>query len=387
MPSTERPRVLFYVQHLLGIGHLRRASLIAQAMAAENLEVHVVLGGTPTMEIGWDGATVHQLPPLTAMDSAFSGLVDPHGTPPNEAYWRTRREALISTADALKPAALLIELYPFGRRPFRQELLPLLDRVVSLHPRPRVYCSLRDILVDKDRPDRDRETVETVERFFDRILVHGDADFVSLGATFPLADTLAERIVYTGYVAGPPPEPSEAGRGDVIVAAGGGAVGGDLLLTALAARPLSALSDRKWRLLTGPNLDPAVAETLNAARSGNIIVEPNRADYPALLANAAVSISQGGYNTVMDIIQAKCPAVIVPFAEGGESEQTYRAGILADRGYLSMLGSEKLSPTDLANAIDSAVNRRRPPGPPFALDGASRTARFIVEKITDDSAK
>ena len=38
-------RVLFYVQHLLGIGHLKRAAILAEAMAAMGLDVTVAYGG------------------------------------------------------------------------------------------------------------------------------------------------------------------------------------------------------------------------------------------------------------------------------------------------------------------------------------------------------
>ena len=38
-------RVLLYVQHLLGIGHLKRAMTLARALAAEGLEVTVASGG------------------------------------------------------------------------------------------------------------------------------------------------------------------------------------------------------------------------------------------------------------------------------------------------------------------------------------------------------
>jgi predicted glycosyltransferase len=33
-PSTHKPKVLFYVQHLLGIGHLKRAVTLSRAMEA-----------------------------------------------------------------------------------------------------------------------------------------------------------------------------------------------------------------------------------------------------------------------------------------------------------------------------------------------------------------
>ena len=48
MPSTGLfPRVLFYVQHLLGIGHWRRAAILARAMTQAGLETTVLSGGSP----------------------------------------------------------------------------------------------------------------------------------------------------------------------------------------------------------------------------------------------------------------------------------------------------------------------------------------------------
>ena len=41
------PRVLFYVQHLLGIGHLARASRVANALVESGFAVTMVTGGMP----------------------------------------------------------------------------------------------------------------------------------------------------------------------------------------------------------------------------------------------------------------------------------------------------------------------------------------------------
>ena len=45
--TVSGPRILFYVQHLLGIGHLARASRVAGALAEDGFAVTVVTGGTP----------------------------------------------------------------------------------------------------------------------------------------------------------------------------------------------------------------------------------------------------------------------------------------------------------------------------------------------------
>ena len=45
-------------------------------------------------------------------------------------------------------------------------------------------------------------------------------------------------------------------------------------------------------------------------------------DLCAELSSAVASVSQCGYNTVLDILRAGIPALVVPFAEGREDEQT-----------------------------------------------------------------
>src|SRR5215470_4247552 len=147
-----RPRVFFYVQHLLGIGHLRRAAAITRALERHGLEVAFVSGGQPVQNLELGGADVIQLPPARAGDSSFGSIVDAAGRPIDDAWRDRRRGALLDAFAAVAPQVLLIELYPFGRRPFRFELKPLLAAAASRRPRPAVVCSVRDILVDKSEP-------------------------------------------------------------------------------------------------------------------------------------------------------------------------------------------------------------------------------------------
>ena len=90
------PRVLLYVQHLLGIGHLRRAAAIARGLAAGGFEVAFVSGGeaVPSLDIG--AARLVQLPAIRSGDSAFNSLVDDSGAPVSDGLWRKRRAALES---------------------------------------------------------------------------------------------------------------------------------------------------------------------------------------------------------------------------------------------------------------------------------------------------
>ena len=217
------------------------------------------------------------------------------------------------------------------------------------------------------------------------MLVHGDSAFIPLETSFPAASQIADRLVYTGYVGAAPPTGADraknsVGGGEVLVSAGGGAVGGALLATALEARRRGCLADLEWRLLAGPNLPQAEFAALAERLPAGVVLERYRTDFLALLRSCRVSISQAGYNTVLDILAARAAAVVVPFAAGRETEQQLRAERLAAKGVLEMVDERDLSPGRLAEAIERAII-----APPAALSvdtgGASRTARLLAAMI------
>ena len=79
---------------------------------------------------------------------------------------------------------LVLELFPFGRRQMRFELLPLLEAAVGQRPRPLIVCSVRDILGGQRGSQRQAEGLAVFERYFDRVMVHGDPEVVPFGRSF-----------------------------------------------------------------------------------------------------------------------------------------------------------------------------------------------------------
>jgi predicted glycosyltransferase len=364
-------KVFIYVQHLLGIGHLKRAATLARALRSAGFEVTLASGGAPV-----PGIEVHQLPSASSPD--FRQLLDEHGKPVDDAWKERRTAALLDAWRRSHADALIVELFPFGRRQMRFELLPLLQEAKKgsgpfsrkRGQGPLVVCSVRDIL--QPNAAREAEALERFERYFDRLLVHGDPRVVPFERSFTSAHRIAERLFYTGYVVDALPTGGDAGSGEVLVSCGGGATGGKLLDTALAARPLTRLRDRPWRLLAGVNAAEA------RSRDG-VVVERSRDDFALRLKNCLVSVSQAGYNTVMETLQAGARAVLVPFAAGIEAEQTIRANLLAERGLAHVVEEGALTPATLAAAIDRAVLAPRPAPHAIDLGGARRTAELMRE--------
>ncbi|MBM3555158.1 MAG: glycosyl transferase [Alphaproteobacteria bacterium] len=377
-----RKRVLFYVQHLLGIGHQRRAATLTRAMVASGLKVTFVSGGHPIPNLDIAGADFVQLPPTRATDRFFKVLVDEHDVLVDEAWKANRRDRLLAAFHAAAPDALLFEMFPFGRRQMRFELLPLLEAAIARSPRPLVVSSVRDILVGQHKPGRNDEMLDLIERYFDRVLVHGDPAFIPFERTFPHVERLAAKLAYTGYVVdetGARGAPGDPGWDEVLVSSGGGAVGEQLLATAIAAKNLTPLADKRWRVLVGVNVSAEGFESLLKAADGNTIVERARGDFPSLLMNACLSISQGGYNTLMECLRARVRTVAVPYAGGIETEQTLRTRLLAEKGALAILPEDRLSPLSLAGAVGQAL--ALPPPATLRLDvgGADRSAALLRE--------
>jgi len=364
-------KLFFYVQHLLGIGHLRRAATLARAFRDAGFEVTLASGGMPVK--GFEVSV--QLAPARATDATFRTLVDEAGRPLDAEWKRARAARLLEAFRAAAPDVLVVELFPFGRRQMRFELLPLLEDAKRLAHRPLVVCSVRDVI--HANPAREAERLELALRFFDHVLVHGDPRLVPFERTFAPAARLGERLRYTGYVVDAPPARRVAPSGEVLVSAGGGAVGARLLATAIEARSVTLLAGATWRVLAGVNASDADLRALERLAAPGVVVERSRDDFQALLAAAALSVSQAGYNTVAEVLRAGVRAVLVPFAAGAESEQSLRAQLLAERGVAASVNESELSIENLAVAVDRAVRGPRPSPADFDLDGAAESVRLV----------
>jgi len=375
--------VMFYVQHLMGIGHQRRMAAIARACSALGLRVVYVSGGMPLTYLELGDARLIQLAPCRCPDLKFDRLVDAEGREVDD-HWRARRAAhLLDVWHREDFRAVLVETFPFGRKLMRFELLPLLkaataDGVLRL-------SSIRDIIEYRPKRAKYNAMADHALRYFDKVLVHADPTLVPLQESFPMFSAIAHMVRYTGYVREfddvDEESPGDDGRDEVVVSAGGGAYGEQVLRNAIEARPFSALRDHRWRILVGENLSPEHLRALRTRATAGVVVERTRADFRGLLRRAAVSISQGGYNTVMDILSTGVRAVLVAYHDATEREQLLRGRVLAERGLVELLAEGDLNPVNLARAVDAAYLLR--PAPlELQMDGAERSAQIIVAGLT-----
>jgi len=164
------------------------------------------------------------------------------------------------------------------------------------------------------------------------------------------------------------------------VSAGGGVAGRKLIEAAVAAAQRLLNRWPRWCIITGPNFPKPEQAALAAQLPEGGRLEAFRPDFPGLLAGAKLSVSQAGYNTVCDILRARCRAVLIPFAEGGETEQSERAKRLRTLGFATVVREDRISPESLAKAMLAAPE---PPSHPIDLNGARATARLIAERFAE----
>lgn len=379
-------KILLYCQHVLGIGHLFRTLEITRAMKEH--QVTLVLGGPPASLSLPAHVRVVQLPGLQ-MDADFSELspVDPDRS--LEEVKTERKTMLYALAEELQPDAIMIELFPFGRNGFSFELLPLLEAVRNGKLTScRVVCSLRDILVEKENQVKfERRVIERLNTLFDALLVHADPDVITLDATFSRTDDITIPLVYTGYICEKSSPTEGAALKDkirlqpdeklIVVSAGGGNVGYQLLDSAIRAYDLLEFPVR-LQIFTGPYLDTDDFAALKQKSVPGARIERFADNFPAWLAAADLSISMGGYNTTMNVLASGTPALILPFSQN--REQRLRTTRLASISNIIMLDEKTLSPSILAEKITATIHREKKV-PEVLIDGAERTNQWLTQWI------
>ena len=377
---------MIYCQHVLGIGHLFRTIEICKALAGH--DIILVTGGPRVVKRLPDNVREVRLPELQ-MDPHFKGLIstDPHAT--LDRVKEERQVRLFALFKEEAPELLMIELYPFGRKAFRFELDPLLEGIKKGRlPECGVVCSVRDILVEKEKQEKhDLRTILILNDYFDTVLVHSDPSLVKIEETFLQLDEIEVPMIYTGFIA---PEPESFCRSTIrrqlgiaadekfiIASAGSGSVGGPLLESVIKAFERLGIepSHKKMYVFTGPLMPKSDVDRLRGLGVPEVVIEAFTSDFLSYLCAADLSISMAGYNTSMNILAAKVPALVWPFSEN--QEQRLRADRLAGLGALRILDDEDIHPQRMSAIITQTLVDPPRITAEVNLEGAKNTAKWL----------
>ena len=194
--TVTRGPILFYCQHLLGLGHLERAARLTRALRRAGEPVVFVQGGRPVPGSTWAMPRSWLLPAPRGGERGGERPGAPgRPSPGGPRDLADRRDHLPGgLRDAWTPSVILLELFPFGRHALTSELRPSCSwRRPTTAPgdaAPRVVVSLRDVLVSKpNQAWSELAAVAVARQWTDRVLVHGSPDLIPLTRTVALADS------------------------------------------------------------------------------------------------------------------------------------------------------------------------------------------------------
>jgi predicted glycosyltransferase len=383
-------RLLIYTQDGLGLGHLRRASSIAEEFLRVDPGGSVLtISDSPLGSLLRDRPH-HDYLKLPSIVKAGPGDWRPHSLPMNIGEVREMRSRLIVEATtAFRPDVVLVDHMPHGAM---GELVPALERLraTSTH----VVLGVRDII---DAPEVVRQrwhsegAFDALAAYYDRVLVYGSAEVFDLAAAYGWPADLARLVRYCGYVCTPgsadaagrmrPRRLGPVGSDRMIVAMAGGGADAYALMSTLVdavaeireARPCSFV------IVTGPFMPEDERRNLKQRAEGlpvqlrTMVTDPLK-----YVAAADLVVAMAGYNTTMEVLRLGTPALLVP-RRGPSSEQRMRARQFAERGWVSQLDPDDLSPGRLATAVIEALSAAalaRPVAGPD-LGGIGRAAEHL----------
>jgi predicted glycosyltransferase len=392
-PGARRggPRLLIYTQDGLGLGHLRRASSIAE----EFLRV-VPRGSVLTISDSPLGSLLRDLPhhdylKLPSIVKVGPGEWRPHSLPMTIGEVRELRSHLIlDAASAFRPDVMLVDHMPHGAL---GELVPTLDRLRTTPT--HVVLGVRDII---DAPEvvhrrwRSEGAFDALAAYYDQVLVYGSADVFDLATAYGWPAPLARLVRYCGYVCAPSAtpvvgRPRSLGPGPapsvrtIVAMAGGGADAYALMSTLVDAVPeICDAQPCTFVIVTGPFMpEPSRRDLKQRAQGLPVRLRTMVADPLKYVAAADLVVAMAGYNTTMEVLRLGTPALLVP-RRGPSSEQRMRARRFAERGWVSQLDPDDLGPGRLATAVLDALSHRPLSHrvPPPDLGGIRRAAEQLL---------
>lgn len=381
-----------YSHDSYGLGHLRRTLALAEAFVRRDAGASVLIltgstvSGTFRMSPGID------LVKLPSAVKVASGVYEPSRIPVSFESLRELRSSLIlSAAASFDPDAFVVDKAPLG---MKREVCRTLEFLREERPSTLTVLGLRDVMDDPARVRRNwREggIAESIEEFYDTILIYGPREIYDPLPEYGLSEATLERCHYVGYV-GRDPTLEEAmdppfAPGYVLVTAGGGADGLYLMETYLKSLR-GARSSFDSVVVTGPLMDDASRRRLERlARGLRARVLEFRADMERLIARAGAVVSMGGYNTTTELLSAGKPALIVPRVEP-RVEQLIRARRLAALGLVEMIHPDDLTPALMRSTVEGLLERGPTTGIEVAIDlsGATKAVELVREGVTEKRA-
>jgi predicted glycosyltransferase len=353
--------LLFYCQHSIGIGHLVRSFALINSLKKSFLVTLVSGGDFPKGISIPEGINFVQLPAIGLDLNNCLEAID--STEPVHVVMKSRQKEIMRIYNEIEPDIFVSEYFPFGKIQFMGDLLPLLKRTKSSKKPVNVICSLRDILEPKSMAKKMKQdfSVKIINEYYSSIMVHGDEYFITLGETCPQLNRIEIPISYTGYVSGETylPKIDRTEFNEIVLSAGGGKIAPPFITKMICSFKNYGFGEGTiLKVIAGPiypkedwiELQKLVKD------EPNIILLRSVESLTDVWKKAKLSISLGGYNTLMEVICSRVPALILPYCNESNSEQEIRAIKLKEEGLVETTDFKNSSEAELSLYVKKVLN-------------------------------
>jgi predicted glycosyltransferase len=394
METGQGLRIAIYSQDGFGLGHMQRTASIAWEIYRLRPEASILTFSDSQLGQFFPISPHHDYIKLPSIAKEGPGnWKATHLRMSFPEILQLRKELISNALLNYAPDILLVDHMPHGAM---GELLPALEAMKHFGLQTQNVLGLRDIL-DSPEVTINRWQVEgaydVIERFYARILVFGMQDVYDVVDKYQLPESAAKKVFYCGYVANLDNERNAysirarylAGKPAdtrlIAVMAGGGADAHAMMSTLIEALP-KVLEDQPCSVavITGPFMPVELIADLER-RAGRLPIQmlETVTDSTSYISAADLVIAMAGYNTSVEILRMKTPAILIPRA-GPSAEQRTRARLFSEKRWADMIDPDDLTPENLAECISTHLrhpNGNKPSTLPN-LSGAAVAAKHTL---------
>ncbi len=361
--THKRAKGLFYCQYFVGVGHLTRSLHICRQLI-KHCDIDFLCGGYP-VDIGLDSSHFHTiyLPSIELNELE------------REDKWAARNAMIQNIANHYD--FLVVEFFPFSKWILKDEIETLINVVKAINPKCVVVCSLRDSFPNNP-VEQEWRIIDFINTHYDKIFVHMDPKIFTLQESFKLAEHLAEKIIYTGFITNPDGKLVKKRKKTIVVTIGAGSFGDALMYAAATTAPF--FPDYEYTFIIGPKTPSIVSTTLvemaHDFHAKNIRIIPFQNNFHELLSESTLLISLGGY-TIIDAIYTHTPALVFPWIFPDQYTRTHKFAAL---GLITPLTREDLNCGRLCQHIKKGIAQTHP-AIEIDMSGAQTTCAQLLKLL------
>ena len=369
--------IVFLTQYYRGLGHCMRTKFIAEEVA----KTHDVLVVDQLFDppISYDGCE------RTSFLKAYipSDIKNIFNFMMSKELVLLRKKEWIKILDT-KPVKLIIcEGFPFCRHQFSHEYFSFFEEAKKRGI--KIIISARDFPWDEPHQDSLQDWVAYTQNivckhYTEKVLIHGDpnylplvSDRVRMNNPSEVIKHLEDKISYTGYVCNEKIKPHKKENNNIIVSTGLNKEEGMLVFREIT-KIASQFPDYKFIM----PIANRYLKNIKAKTKDNIVMVPYIKDMYKILNSCSLYITYGGYNSTMEILKSRIPAIIIPRTDGQKMEQFVRCYTLEPFNFFKVVSKSefKTLPTIIKHCLSS---KEFPTKNSIDLNGVTKSYDAITE--------